>query len=435
MYRTLKRAILAAITVIGFAGSALAIDIQEVVSEGGISAWLVSDSTVPIVAVDVAFKGSGAVQDPEGEGGRASLMAGLLSEGAGDMDAVAFQTELQNNAIRLSFEASRDHVYADMRVLSSSVERGFGLMALALQEPRFAAEALERVRARKLASLRREQTDPSALAGRLWSKAAFPDHPYGTPTAGSVESVSALGVDAVRAAHAGAFGRDNLIIAVVGDIDAERLAPLLDKTFGALPETADLVAVPAVTPAVGITVTETLETPQSALRFGIPALNRDDPDFIPAFVMNHILGGGAFSSWLYKEVREKRGLAYGVYSYVAPFEHASVFGAGTSTRTDQATLARDIILQQFEKMATEGPSEAELNEAKSFLTGSYALRFGSSSSIARQLLFLQIEDLGKNYVTDRNGLIEAVTLEDVRRAAARIFDGVAPTIAIVGADG
>jgi len=235
------------------------------------------------------------------------------------------------------------------------------------------------------------------------------------------------------AAHRAAIARDNLFVAVVGDIDAETLRPLLDAAFGALPETAALTPVSAVEPATGLTVTETLDTPQTAIRFGGPGLVREDPDFIPAFVMNHILGGGTFSSWLFEEVREKRGLAYSVYSYMAPFEHTAVFGAGTATRNDQTDEAIEVILAQFRKMASEGPTEAELADAKAYLTGSYALRFGSSSSIARQLLFIQIEDLGIDYIDRRNALIEAVTLEDVRRAASRIFGNERPTVAIVGA--
>ncbi|MEM6762201.1 MAG: pitrilysin family protein [Pseudomonadota bacterium] len=433
MFRRLNRAIFAVLIVFSSAGSAAAIDIQEVTSDLGITAWLVSDDTVPVVAVDVAFEGAGSTQDPEGKAGRANIMAALLDEGAGDLDSVAFQTALQDNAVRLSFEATRDHLYGDMRALSSSVEEGFGLMRLALTEPRFDEHVIERIRAQVITGLRRDLNDPDAAVAKLWSRTAFPDHPYGIPANGTLETVANLTRDDMVAAHKAALGQDSLFIAVVGDIDAETLKTLLDKTFGDLPQTADITPVPPVEPTAGLTVTETLATPQTAIRFGGPGLKREDPDFIPAFVMNHILGGGSFSSWLFEEVREKRGLAYSVYSYMAPFEHSAIFGAGTATRNDQADQAIEVILSQFQKMASEGPTEEELNDAKAFLTGSFALRFGSSSSIARQLLFLQLEELGMDYIDKRNSLIEAVTLEDVRRAASRIFDGPEPTVAIVGA--
>ncbi|WP_211110538.1 M16 family metallopeptidase [Acuticoccus mangrovi] len=433
MYHLVKRAIVATLFISASVGSASAIDIQEVTSPGGITAWLVSDDTVPVVAVDIAFKGAGSSQDPEGKAGRANLLASTIDEGAGDMDSVAFQTALQDNAVRLSFDSSRDHLYGDLTTLSSSVEQGFNLLRLALTEPRFDDEALTRIRAQITVGLRREQNDPDNVVARLWSRTAFPDHPYGVPANGTVESVANLGHDDMVDAFKHGIARDNLVIAVVGDIDADTLAALLDSTFGDLPEHADLADVAEVEPAMGLTVSDTVDTPQTAIRFGGPGLPRSDPDFIPAYVMNHIIGGGAFSSWLFQEVREKRGLAYTVYSYLAPYAHTAVFGGGTATRNDQAQEAVKVILDQFERMATEGPTEEELADAKAYLTGSYALRFGSSSSIARQLLFIQIEDLGMDYIDKRNDLVEAVTLEDVRRAARRIFGEGRPTVAVVGA--
>lgn len=433
MHRYLKRAVVAVLFGLSSIGSASAIDIQEVTSPGGIKAWLVADDTVPLVAVDFAFAGAGSAQDPEGKAGRASLLSSMLDEGAGDLDSVAFQTALRDSAVQLSFDPSRDHFYGDMRVISSSLERGIDLLALALNEPRFDNEALARMRAQLLVGIRRSLNDPDTVVARLWERTAFPDHPYGTSTIGTVETMGSMLRDDLVAARGNGFARDNLHVAVVGDIDAARLGPLLDRAFGNLPEHADLTDVPLVEPAVGLTVSETVATPQTAIRFGGPGLMRDDPDFIPAYVMNHILGGGTFSSWLFSEVREKRGLAYSVYSYLAPFEHTAVFGGGTATRNDRAQEAVSVILDLVERMAREGPSEQELVNAKAFLVGSYALRFGSSSGIARQLLWTQLEKLGIDYLDRRNAIVEAVTLEDVRRAARRIFGEGRPTVAVVGA--
>lgn len=432
MFYWIRRAVLAVAFSGALIGSASAIDIQEVTSPGGIKAWLVSDNTVPLVTVDAAFRGAGAAQDPLGKAGLANLMSALLDEGAGDLDSIAFQTALEENAVRLSFDSARDHFYADLSVLSVAAARGFELLALALNEPRFDAEAIERMRNQIISGLRREQSDPDTVVAKLWSRTAFPDHPYGIPSNGTVESVSELTREDLLEQHGKLLAKDNLVVAVVGDITAEELAPLLDVAFGDLPETADLREVLEVEPEVGLTVSDTLDTPQTSIRFGGVGLPRDDDDFIPAFVMNHILGGGAFSSWLFEEVREERGLAYSVYSYLAPYAHTAVFGGGTATRNDQAEEALQVILAQFERMVNEGPSEEELADAKAFLTGSYALRFGSSGSIARQLLFIQLEELGINYINERNDLIDAVTLADVRRAARRIFGEGAPTVAIVG---
>jgi len=433
MHTLFTRALVAVGLMTAAATSAHAIDIERVTSPGGIEAWLVSDNTVPVVAVDVAFKGAGASQDPEGAAGRASLMASLLEEGAGDLDSAAFQQALRDSAVRLGFSVSRDHLYGNMRALSASVERGFDLLSLAIREPRFEEEAIERIRAKTVASLRREEQDPDAVAARLWSATAFPDHPYGASRDGTVETVGALTRDDLVAARDAAVGRDNLVISVVGDIDAERLGPLLDSAFGDLPQSADVTPVADVAPVTGETARATLQTPQTAIRFGMQGLAREDPDFIPAVVMNHILGGGAFSSWLFEEVRDKRGLAYSVYSFIFPLDHSSIFGGGTATANETAEEALSVILAQIGRMAEEGPSEEELTAAKAYLTGSYALRFNSSSSISRQLLGIQVEDLGIEYVDVRNGLIDAVTLEDVRRVAGRILGAGEPTVAIVGA--
>jgi zinc protease len=305
------------------------------------------------------------------------------------------------------------------------------MMRLSLLEPRFDEEAVARIRAQVVAGLRRSERDPNDRAAKLWSATAFPNHPYGQPREGTEETVGNIQRADLADFASRAFGRNNLVVAVVGAIDAETLGPLLDQTFGDLPETAELAPVPDVEPVSGVTVRDTLPVPQTALRFGMEGLKRHDPDFIPAFVMNHILGGGTFSSWLFQEVREKRGLAYSVYSYLVPYDAAGIFGGGTSTRADRADEALSVILGQIERMATEGPTEEELEDAKRYLTGAYALRFGSSSGIARQLLGIQLDDLGIDYVDRRNGLIEAVTLEDVKRAARRVL-GSEPTVALVG---
>ncbi|UOM33364.1 pitrilysin family protein [Acuticoccus sp. I52.16.1] len=413
-------------------GSASAIDIQEVTSPGGIKAWLVSDDTVPLVAVDFAFAGAGSAQDPEDKTGRASLLSSMLDEGAADYDSVAFQTALRDSAVRISFDPSRDHFYGDMQVISANLERGFDLLSLAVTQPRFDEEALGRMKAALIANLRRELNDPDTIAGRLWAETAFPGHPYGRPANGTPESLGTMTRDDLVAAQQ-TFGKDNLMVAVVGDIDAATLGPLLDRAFGDLPDTAAITPVADIEAATGQTANVAIPTPQTSIRFGGPGIPRHDDDFVPAYVMNHILGGGAFSSWLFEEVREKRGLAYSVYSYVVPFDHAAVFGGGTATRNEKAMEAVEVILQQLERMAEDGPTEAELDDAKAYLTGSYALRFGSSNSTARQLLAIQLEFLGLDYIDTRNAMIEAVTLQDVRRAAGRILGEGKPTVAVVGA--
>jgi len=396
--------------------------VEEVVSPGGIRAWLVTDHTVPLVSMDFAFRG-GASQDPPGKPGVANLLSTLLDEGAGDLDSAAFQRRLDETAVRMSFSAGYDAFEGSFSSLSSRLKDGVGLLALALSAPRFDPDPIERMRASLVSGLRSQESDPDTIAGRLFREATFPDHPYGRPDEGTPETLAAIGRDDVVAFHHAKLARDNLVIGVVGDVTAAELAPLLDEAFGALPAAAELTPVPDVAPKTGLTLSAAVDEPQTVIRFATPGLLRADPDFMAAYVMNHILGGGTFSSRLYTEVREKRGLAYNVFSAVIPYEHAGLFLAGTATRADKAAESVAVMRGELERMAAEGPTEAELAAARTYLVGNYALRFDSSAKISGQLVGLQLDRLPIDYFETRNALVEAVTLDDVRRVAKRILSG------------
>jgi zinc protease len=412
-----------------------AITIEPVTSPGGIEAWLVSDDTVPVVMINFGFKGAGGSQDPADKPGVANLLSALLDEGAGPYDSEAFQTELQDRSVRLSFSADRDAFYGNLQMLADTPQEGIELLKVALSEPHLADEAIGRMSDQIISGIRQDQRDPMEVAADVWSRKAFPDHPYGRPLEGTEDSVAAITHADLEAFRTAALARDNLHVVVVGAIDADTLKPLLDEAFGGLPATATLTPVPDVMPKSGETATETMDVPQAAIRFGGPGIARDDPDFIPGFVMNYILGGGSFSSRLFEEIREKRGLAYSVYSFLAPLDHSAVFGGGTATRADRVDETVGLIKTEIARMAESGPTQTELDEAKAYLTGAYPLRFDSSSSIAGQLLQIQLEDLGIDYVDKRNAMIEAVTLDDVQRVAARLLGQGQPTFVTVGPSG
>ena len=397
--------------------------IERVVSPGGIEAWLVSDSSVPLIAINFAFRG-GTNQDPAEKPGAAYMAAAMMDEGAGDLDAKAFQGRLERNAVEMSFSAQRDQMRGSLKVLRDRKDEGFDLLRLALTSPRFDQDAMERVRAQMLSALRRETTNPSDIGSRLWWRTAFPEHPYGRPTNGTLESVPLLTRDDMRDYTRRVFDRDRLKIAVVGDIDAKTLGPVLDRIFGALPTKAELQPVPsAKMDAVGKRLFVPLDVPQAVVNFGGIGIPRKDPDFIPAYIVNHILGGGSFSSRLYREVREKRGLAYSVYSYLLPLDVTALFMGGTQTRADKADETVGLIESEIRRLAESGPSDEELEKSKSYLKGSYALNFDTSTKIASLLVQIQLDDLGIDYIDRRNGLIEAVTLADVKRVAKRLLDG------------
>jgi len=425
MHSTLTRLVPAylLLAVLAFATPAQATKIERVVSPGGIEAWLVRETTVPLISMHFAFKG-GADQDPSAKPGIGYMAAALLDDGAGDLRSEAFQQRLQEDAVELRFSVSRDNLSGSIRVLKDRQQQGFELLRLALNEPRFDADAVERVRGQMLSGLRRESTNPNDIANRVWWKTAFPDHPYGQPQNGTLESVPLIAAEDLKTYVRRGLARDNLKVAVVGDIDAATLAKTLDYVFGSLPAKADLTPVPPTDLAgVGRRIVVDLDVPQAVLSFGGAGIARSDPDFIPAYIVNHILGGGSFSSRLYNEVREKRGLAYGVYSYLTSYDRSALFMGGTQTRADRAGEALALIEAEITRMATEGPTEDELAKAKSYLKGSYPLSFDTSGKIASQLLRIQLDDLGIDYINKRNSLIDAVTIEDAKRVAKRLAAG------------
>lgn len=397
--------------------------IERVVSPGGIEAWLVRETSVPVIALDFAFRG-GATQDPAVKPGVSYHIAALLDEGAGELDGNQFQQLMQQNAIELSFRAQRDYFYGSLRMLGDRREQGIELLRLALNEPRFETSAIERIRAQIISLLRRETTSPNDIATRLWWRTAFPNHPYGSALNGTLESAALISAEDLREYKRKAMARDNLKVAVVGDIDAAQLGAMLDRIFGALPEKAELTPVETVSPhGIGQHVSVELDVPQTVLYFGGRGIARNDPDYIPAFVVNHVLGGGSFSSRLYKEVRDKRGLAYTVSTSIFTLDHTALAMGATATRADRAAESMSLIESEIRNLAENGITQEELDKTKSFLKGSYALRFDTSTKLAGQLLAIQLEDLGIDYISRRNSLIDAVTLEDAKRVAKRLFEG------------
>lgn len=415
-------ALAAAFIVFGSA-AAHATKIERVVTPGGIEAWLVREASVPLISLEFAFKG-GANQDPAVKPGVGYFTAGMLDEGAGDLPSAEFQQRLERSAIELRFRSQRDDFYGSLRTLKDKKDEAFELLRLALTSPRFDAEPLERVRAQMMTALNRETTSPNDIAGRLWWRTAFPNHPYGKPLNGTLESVPLIAADDLRDYARRVIAREHLTVAVVGDIDAQSLSAMLDKVFGGIPAKSDLRPVePAAIEALGKSVVVDLDVPQAVLNFGGTGIARKDPDFIPAFIVNHILGGGSFSSRLYKEVREKRGLAYSVYTYLLPLNQAALIQGGTATRSDRVGETQALMQAEIRRLAEEGPTAEELDKSKSYLRGSYALNFDTSTKIASQLVQIQLDKLGIDYIERRNGLIEAVTLADVKRVAKRLLDG------------
>jgi zinc protease len=351
------------------------------------------------------------------------MTASLLDEGAGDIDGKTFHERLENKAIELNVTAGRDTVRGTLRTLKENQDEAFDLLRLALNAPRFEPAAVERIRSQMISRLQRQSTNPNEIGSRTWWETAFPNHPYGRPVNGTLDSMPRITVDDLKGYVKRVLARDTLKIGVVGDIDAATVSRLVDRTFGPLPAKAELKTIPDATPqGIGRRIVVELDVPQAVVTFGGPGVARSDPDFMAAYIVNHVLGGGSFSSRLYREVREKRGLAYGVSDSLLWLYHAALLIGGTATRADATRETLEVIESEIKIMAKEGPTQEELDKAKTFLKGSFALGLDTSTKIASQLVNMQQDNLGIDYIDRRPALIDAVTLADAKRVAKRLLD-------------
>lgn len=405
------------------------VPVQVVKSPGGITAWLVEEPAIPFVALEIRFRG-GATLDAPGKEGAVNLMAGLLEEGTGDLDSQGFAAARDALAASYRFGASRETVSVSARFLSENKDAAMDLLRRAMVEPAFAPADLERVRGQVLSGLQQDAKDPEAAAALAFDRATFGEHPYAWPVDGTLETVPALTVDDIRAAHGAALARDRVSVAAVGDISAAELGPLLDALLGGLPATGAPLAGPAQVGLTGQVVTEAFPGPQSVILFGHEGIRRDDPDFFAAFVVSEILGGGRFGTRLMTEVREKRGLTYGIGAGLSLLDQAALVAG--QVQTANATVQQTIDVIRAEWARLPDISQTELDAAKAYLTGAYPLRWDGNANIARALVGLQMDGYAPDYPSRRNGLIQAVTLDDARRVAARLFDPAKLSFVVVG---
>ncbi len=413
-------------------GTAMAaVDVVPVESPGGIKAWLVEEHSIPFTALEIRFRG-GAALDAPGKRGAINLMMATLEEGAGDLDAQEFARAREALAASYRFRVSDDTASISSRFLTENRDDAIALLRLALMEPRFDQDAIDRVRAQVISGIRSDATDPATVASQTFDRLAWGDHPYGSSRDGTVESVTALTREDILDAWRRVFGRDRVYVAAAGDITPEALGALLDQLLGDIPETAAPPAEQAellLTP--GVTVVP-FDTPQSVALFGHVGIKRDDPDYIPAFILNEIFGGGGFESRLMNEVREKRGLTYGVSTFLMPMEYGQLIMG--QVRSDNSRMAEslDVIRDEWRKIAQDGVTAKELSDAQTYLTGAYPLRFDGNAPIARILVGMQMIGLPIDYIKTRNDKVRAVTLERINKVARRIYRPDALRFVVVG---
>lgn len=414
------RALFAAALAVFAALPAQAIDIREVTSPGGIHAWLVEEHSIPFTALELHFEG-GTSLDAPGKRGATLLMMALLEEGTGELDSQGFAAARERLAADFSFDAFDDSVTVSARMLSENRPEAVALLKRALTDPSFDQDAIERVKGQVASIIRSDEKDPGEIARRAFDKLAFGDHPYGSSRNGTLESVAALTRDDLFAAKAAVMARDRLFVSAVGDITEAELGALLDDLLRGLPETGAPMPEPADMALTGGVTVIDYASPQSVVSFGHAGIKRDDPDFFAAYVLNQILGGPGFAARLMDELREKRGLTYGISTYLVPMDLAETWQGSFASANEKVAEAIQVVRDVWAGVAADGVTADELEAAKTYLTGSYPLRFDGNGPIANILVGMQSERLPASYVNDRNSYVEAVTLDDVKRVAARLM--------------
>ncbi len=404
--------------------AAYAADVQEITTQSGIKAWLVEDRSLPVFAVKIAFTGAGSAYDPEGREGRATMAAALLTEGAGALDSRAFSTEVESHALGLQVGAEEDHLFVSLESLSEHQDKAFELLGLALTSPRFDSDSMERVKNQMLSIIKQQESRPGYQLQLAMASTIFAGHPYSRTPLGSASSLSRLARSDLKHYHERYLTRGNIVVAITGDLSAANAKRLLEQHLGTLPEHYDpeMTIAEAEFPAKAQQVHVDFDVPQTMVGFALPGLKRTDPDYMTAHVMNHILGGGgSLNARLGREIREKRGLAYSVYSGLEPMAHGALLRGGFATKSEQVGEAIRTLNDTLAAFAKDGPSDSELADAKDFLKGSYVLSLDSNAEIAAFLLNMQLHQLGADYLSRRNALVDAVTAPQVAAMAQRLI--------------
>ncbi len=412
-------------------GARAEVAIQEITTPGGIDLWLVEEHAIPFVALEISIDG-GASLDAPGKRGAINLMTATIEEGSGDMDARAFQTAVEDLAASFNFDVYDDSFSVSAKFLSEDRDAAVALLRQALLQPRFDPDAIDRVRGQILSIIASDAKDPDTIAGAAMDAAAYGTHPYGSSLNGTIDSVTALTRDDILAANRAVLDKGRAYVSVVGDISPSDAAAMVDSLLGDLP--VDGPALPADVPfgLAGGTTVIPFDTPQSVAIFSQRGIKRDDPDFFAAYVLNTIIGGRGPESRLMSEVREKRGLTYGVSTYLVPKEHTEYIVGSVASANDKMGAAIDVIRAQWADLAAKGVTQEELDAAKTYVTGEYPLRFDGNGEIADIMVGMQMIGLTPAYVVDRNAFIEAVTLADVNRVAAELLDPAGLHFVVVG---
>ena len=401
-------------------GSAAAIDIQEWQTDNGMRVLFVEANEIPMLQVSVAFA-AGNTRDPDEKLGLASLTSALLDDGAGELEADQLLGALDSMGIEFGSSSSRDMSRVSLKTLTDTpiLDRAVDLFATIVSVPLFPSDALERERRRALVGLQRHRQSPDSVASEAFWAAMYPGHVYGRFGAGSEESLASITRDNIVHFHGRYYVARNGVMVLVGDVNRSTAERIAERVSSGLPAGEPAVPIPPVQDAEAVENMIDFPSQQSHVSLGHPAVERGNEDYIPLYVGNYTLGGSSFVSLLGEEVRENRGLAYSVYSYLNPMYRRGPFVVGFQTRNDQRDmtieLAREIVTRYIE----EGPTQEQLDSAQRHITGAFPLATDSNSKVAGFLLSVAFYDLPLDYLDTYIARVEAVTVEQVRDVLQR----------------
>jgi zinc protease len=430
----IKSLLVAALCCVATAASATP-NIQHWQSASGAKVLFVENRDIPMLDVSVGLP-AGSSFDAADKSGVAGLTHHLLNLGAEGLNEDDIARGMADIGAQFGGGFDQDRASLSLRTLSSKAERdrALDIMARVLQKPLFPEAILAREKARLIAALKEAETKPESIADKAFHKAVFGAHPYALPVSGEISGVEKITVQDLRDFYAAHYRAGGAVVAIMGDVSRAQAEAIAEQLTAQLPAGAPPAALPGV--AMRIPASEQRiphPASQSHILVGAPGMARSDPDYFPLYVGNHILGGGGFVSRLMDEVREKRGLAYSVYSYFMPLKQPGAFQIGLQTKKEQADGALQLVRDILAEFVAKGPTEKELLGAKQNIVGGFPLRIDSNRKILDYLSIIGFYNLPLTYLDDFTRRVEQVTVAQVRDAFRRHIDPQAMATVVVGA--
>ncbi len=416
----IRLALLIGILFLPLTAQAKILDIRVLRDTPAIQVWLIQDQSVPVISMQFAFKGQGSRNDPDDKQGLYRLLSNTMDEGAGNLDSQAFQKELNDHGIELSFSATRDNFIGTVYTLSREKERAFRLLGLALSAPRFDEDAIERMRAQNISRLRSSMTDPEWMLARLTNSVLFDQHLYAKNSGGTLSSLPRITKQDLKNAHQTLLTAP-VRVAIAGDITDDEALEFVEKLF----PTAGTTPVRDITHANFPQPENILfphPIPQTLVTMALPGPSVKDPDYVAAEVMNYILGGGGFGSRLMDVIRERNGLTYGIYSNFEHMDGGNFLSISSSSKNETIGKLVNLTKVEIDALRQKGINPDDLRSAVRYLRGSTVLNFSSNPKLSNFMLGLMLEELPVDYLDKRDAALIQLDVEAVNRAAEKWLD-------------